>query len=137
MNRLIIIGVLGVFVLSACGEPSENEIKQSVIRALQSDKQISKEFVETLNIKYGNGILVLYNNCPELVKLNDEKLSTEYKKKEKARKGDVWGNLLAVGMGDSIWDKTIKFRDECKQMRYRAANLSEMIDGVKKVKVLK
>lgn len=138
MNRFYIIVLVGAMIgLTGCGEPSEKEMKQSVVEALKNDNQISKEFVETLEIKYGNGILAFYDNCPKLVKLNDEKLSKKYKKKEKARRGDVWGSLLAVGMGDNIWDKSVKFRDECQQMRYRAANLAQMIDGVKEVKVLK
>lgn len=133
--RVTLIGL--VFILTACGEPSQAEMKQSVIATLKNDSKISKEFIESLNIQYGNGILALYDNCPELVKVNDEKLSQEYKKKEKSRKGDVWGNLLAVGMGDNMWDKTMKFRNECQQMRYRASDLSRMIDGVKEVKMLK
>jgi len=138
MKKFYSIGLIGVWlVLNGCGEVTEKEMKQDVTKALQSDKQISKEFVETLEMKYGNGTLVFYDNCPKLVKMNDEKLSKEYKKKEKARRGDVWGNLLAVGMGDNIWDASIRFRDACQQMRYRAANLSETINGVKEVKVLK
>ena len=133
---LIVFAVV-MMVFTGCGEPSQKEIKQSLTRTLKSDTHISKEFVETLEIKYVNGTLIFYDNCPKLVKLNDEKLSKIYDKKEKTRKGDVWGNLLAIGMGDNIWDQSIKFRRQCQQMRYRAAKLSQMIDGVKEVKVLK
>jgi len=138
MNKLYFVGFIGLlFIISGCGEPTEKEMKQNVIKVLQKDNKISKAFVEMLDIKYGNGILALYDNCPELVKLNDEKLSNEYKKKEQVRKGDVWSNILAVGFGNTIYNASLKFRDECQKMRYRAANLSEMIDGVKEVRVLK
>ena len=133
--RVVLVGIM--FALTGCGEPSESEIKQGVTEALQGDNRISKDFVETLDMKYGNGILIFYDNCPQLVKMNDEKIAKEFEKKEKARKNDVWGNLLAVGMGDNIWSRSIQFRDECQQMRYRASSLSQMIDGVKEVRLLK
>jgi len=133
--KLVLIGV--VFTLTGCGEPSESEMKQSVTEALQGDNRISKDFVETLDMKYGNGILAFYDNCPQLVKINDEKIAKEFEKKEKARKNDAWGNLLAVGVGDNAWSRSIQFRDECQQMRYRASSLSQMIDGVKEVRLLK
>jgi lipoprotein NlpI len=126
-----------LLLLTGCGEPTESEIKQELVSVLKKDPHISKEFIETLDIKYGNGILALHNNCPKLVKLNDKRLSEKYKKREKAQKGDVWGKLLSVGMGDNIWMKSIEFRDACKQMRHRASDLAAMIEGVKEVKVLR
>ena len=131
---LLIFTIL--FVLTGCGEPSQKEIKTQAIAILKKDEHIPKEFIQTFKIKYGNGTLLLYNNCPELIKMNDEKLSKEYKEKEKKRK-DVWERILAVGMGDTIWDKSLRFREQCDQLRYRAAALLETIDGVENVKVLK
>jgi len=130
------IGCLAVF-LAGCGEPSQAEIKRQVIETLKNDPKISKDFIETLDIKYGNGTLIFYDNCPGLAKKNDEKLEKEYKKKEQARRGDVWGGILAVGFGDTVYNASLKFREECRRMRYRAANLAETIDGVKEVRVLK
>lgn len=138
MKFVSIVGIVGLSVLfTGCGEPTQAEMKEQIVEVLKKDPKISKEFIETLDIKYGNGTLVFYDNCPKLVKMNDEKLSKEYKKKEQARKGDVWGSLLSVGFGDTIYDASLKFRNECRQMRYRAANLAETIDGVKEVRVLK
>ena len=134
---LLYVPAIVLLLLTGCGEPTESEIKEELVSVLKKDRRISKEFVETLDIKYGNGVLALYDNCPKLVKLNDKRLAEKYKKREKAHKGDVWGNLLSVGMGDNIWMKSIEFRDACKQMRHRASDLAAMIEGVKEVKVLK
>ena len=137
MKKTILLLIFTIlFGLVGCGEPSQKEVKTQAISILKKDKHIPKEFIQTLKIKYGNGTLLLYNNCPELIKINDKKLSKEYKEKEKKRK-DVWEKILAVGMGDTIWDKSLRFREECEQLRYRAAALLETIDGVKNVKVLK
>lgn len=137
MKKFYVLCLLGVMVfLGGCGEPSESEMKSKIVEVLKQNKQFSNEFVESIDIKYGNGVLIFNNNCPALIKQHDKELSKIYKKKEKQRKNDVWGSLLAVGMGDDIWTQSIKYRDECKDMLYRAALLSETLDGVKEVRVM-
>jgi len=133
-----ILFILVIFnFLQGCGEPSKEDIKKEIVQALQKDNKISKEFIESLLIDYGNKVVILYNNCPKLAKENDKRLEKEYKEKRKKHKGFSWDRMLSSAMGDNIWDRSIAFRDRCRRMRYRAADIISTIEDVKDVKLLK
>jgi len=135
-----IIKILSLFIvlnfLQGCGEPSKEDIKKEIVQALQKDNKISKEFIESLKIDYGNKVVILYNNCPKLAKENDKRLEKEYEEKRKKHKGFSWDRMLSSAMGDNIWDRSLAFREQCRSMRDRAASIISTIEDVKSVKIL-
>ena len=105
MKKLYRVGLIGVLlVLSGCGEPTQSEMKERVVRVLKQDPKIARGFLEGLDITYDNGMLVFYDHCPNLI---------------------------------FLYGGSLKFREECRKMLQHAANLTETIDGVKEVRVLK
>jgi len=141
-NLLKVVSFLIVATMIVSCEKNESEVKADVLQRLKSDSSLGTDFVDSVEISYNNGMLVLYDNCPNLIEKNNQKLIAESKKKEAERKRNAkrgvysWDGFLDA-IDNNPFKKHFRFKEECYQKLQRARVLGKMVDGVKEVDILK